>query len=499
VSERDDYLRYRAVRLVRDAGFRHRSHRERIARALQIDYEHQCGEGDPWAGCESTELTRSHADWALANAMGERGWEVLARAGHKRRNGHKEPDDLEPNEKPHEQLVVRTLKEFATHDEPAAAAVLGSEDAALIADDSDVMVYGTGGAGKTTLVIDLAFHLAAGRDWIGIPVARALRVLLIENEGPRPLLRRKLKRKLTAWNGEMGDRLRVYEQPWGKFSLADEAWRTKLAQEIADSEIDVLIAGPVSRIGMDEAGTLQQVRDFAELVADVRDRCARALTVILVHHENKAHTVSGAWEGAGDTLLHVREAGNGHTLVYVEKARWDPERHHTTLKLAWAPGEGFRLEGDRDLLAEIVMLLLDGEWRTAKQIAAPQKMGEKGEKKGGIGASTDAVRELLEAHPERFKSRTGEAAKALKRHSTAVIWQVTQTSESPESPSDFHRGGGAGDSADSPIGGVTQSESPDLPSFGLTQTSESAPSHSSDNGGAGETATAPGHETDGQR
>ena len=32
------------------------------------------------------------------------------------------------------------------------------------------MFYGDGGAGKTTLAIDLAFHLAAGEDWLGIPV-----------------------------------------------------------------------------------------------------------------------------------------------------------------------------------------------------------------------------------------------------------------------------------------------------------------------------------------
>jgi hypothetical protein len=369
-----------------------------------------------------------------------------------------------------ETLVVRTLEEFARHDEPAAAAVLGSEDAALIAEGGDVMVYGNGGVGKTTLAIDLAFHLAARRPWIEIPVPRALNVLLIENEGPRPLLRRKLRRKLAAWKGDLGDRLRIYEQPWGRFTLADESWRAKLAQEIAASEIDVLIAGPVSRIGMTDAGTLEEVRAFTELLADVRGRCGRSLTVILVHHENKAHTVSGAWEPSGDTLLHVKEAGNGHTILYVEKARWDPERHHTTMKLAWADGEGFRLdEGERDLLVEIVTLLLDCKWRTVKEIAAPA-----GGEKGGIGANVDTVKELLGEHPDRFKSRTGEAAKALGRHPTAVIWGLTQTPESAESAPDFHREGGAGDSGDFPFREVTPSESPHLPGPGPTQTPESA-------------------------
>jgi hypothetical protein len=355
-------------------------------------------------------------------------------------------------------LTVCSVQEFTETEEPAAAAVLGTEEAALIAEGGDVMVYGTGGAGKTTLVFDLAFHLAAGREWIGIPVPMARRVLVIENEGPRPMLRRKLRRKLAAWDGELGDRLRVYERPWGRFSFADEAWRTRLAQEITTAEIDVVIAGPVSRIGMEEAGTLQEVRAFTELIADVRRRCGRALTVILVHHENKAHTVSGAWEPSGDTLLHVKEAGNGHTIVHVEKARWDNERHHTTLKLAWAPGESFRPEGERDLLAELVQLLSDGTWRTAKEIAAS-------EEKGGIGANISAVKELLDDPTARFESCTGDAAKALGRHPTAVLWKVSQGSETPETPAVSPGGGGAGVSV-SPLKGDTSSETPHLPGLG---------------------------------
>jgi hypothetical protein len=433
-----DHLREWAECFVRDCGC---GDREAIAGTLQVLYDVDWPHDSTMGPTEIGDI----ADWALITFHGR------------------------------PRLVISPLREFTETDEPAAAAVLGTEDAALIPEGGDVMIYGTGGAGKTTLAIDLAFHLAAGRDWIGIPVTQARNVLAVENEGPRPLLRRKLRRKRAAWDGELGDRLRVYEQPWGRFTLATESWRQELAQEIAAAEIDVLIAGPVSRIGMTDPGTLDQVRAFADLLADVRARCGRPLTVILVHHENKAHTVSGAWEGAGDTLLHVKSAGNGHTIVTVEKARWDSGRHGTTMKLAWADGEGFRPEGERDLLVEIVMLLADGKWRTAREIAAAEK--------GGIGANVDAVKEDLEAHTERFKSRTGEAAKALGRHPTAVLWTLTQTPESPESPPDFHREGRAGDSGDFPLRGVTPSESPHLPGLEPTQTVESvAPHRPTDNG-----------------
>ena len=313
---------------------------------------------------------------------------------------------------------IVTLEEFAAVEEAGAAPVIGEPDRILIPEGGDVMFYGDGGAGKTTLTIDLACHLAAGADWLEIPVPRPRRVLLIESEGPRPFFRKKLARKLEAWQGpSLAGRVLVFEQPWATVRFDAEDWRTKLAQLVRDLELDVLIAGPLTRLGMDTGGTLQEVRTFMDLVADVRRQSERPLTVVLVHHESKAGAVSGAWEGAGDSLFHIQAAGNGHTVLHVQKARWDSERHGKTLHLAWADGDNFRLEGDRNYLDEIVELLSDGEWRTDREIAEPKG-------KGGIGANQKTIRELLEENAERFEPRTGDDAKALGRRANATVWQL---------------------------------------------------------------------------
>src|SRR5207248_6215569 len=97
----------------------------------------------------------------------------------------------------------------------------------------DVMIYGDGGAGKTTLSIDLAFHLAAGDDWCGIAVPHKVRVGIVENEGPRALFRQKLRRKRESWAGSpLGDRLHVLDHPWSRFTFADETHREWLAREV---------------------------------------------------------------------------------------------------------------------------------------------------------------------------------------------------------------------------------------------------------------------------
>ena len=45
--------------------------------------------------------------------------------------------------------------------------------------------------------------------------------------------------------------------------------------------------------------------------------------------------------------------------------------------------------------------------------------------RGGIGANVDTVKQMLDGSPDRFESRTGEAAKAVGRHSNATVWSLT--------------------------------------------------------------------------
>lgn len=288
------------------------------------------------------------------------------------------PQNLNADESAFATFVAVTLDEFAAVDEPGAEPVVGTADDVLIPAGGDVLVYGDGGAGKTTLTVDLAVHLAAGDDWLGIPVAHPVRVLLVENEGPRPLFRSKLRRKRQGWTGsDLAGRLLVLCDPWGGVSFADEPARRALAATVSDLAVDVLIAGPVTRTGMNEAGTLQEVRDFLALVAHVRKLSGRPLTVILAHHENKGGQVSGAWEGSGDTLLHVSAQGRGRTRVYMQKARWASAYHGTTVHLTWTDGEGFALDDTRrevsdETIAEQILAVLaelpGGSWTRIRDL-----------------------------------------------------------------------------------------------------------------------------------
>jgi hypothetical protein len=371
-------------------------------------------------------------------------------------------------------LEVVTMEEFSAVVEPGADALVGSGDDALIPEDGDVMIYGAGGAGKTSLALDLAVHLAAGDSWLRIPVPHPVRVLVIENEGPRPLFRRKLKRKLAGWAGSpLAGRVSVLQEPWAAITLTDPSWQAAVASAVRSGEVDVVIAGPVIRLGMDEAGTLQQVRDFMALINTVRSASGRRVAVILVHHENKGGAVSGAWEGAGDTLLHVEARGPGHTHLFVQKARWSSEHHGTTLDLAWADGEGFTVEDERNYVAEMVAYLeADAAkdatkdrpapgWRTAKEISTPRDKPD-----GGIGAGVDTVKDGLEKNKDIFVKRNG---KEVGRSGNATVYGLTLGQKSDESDQGSHRTAGTSDSHPlTPVGGGGESDTVPSPQTPLT-------------------------------
>ena len=80
--------------------------------------------------------------------------------------------------------------------------------------------------------------------------------------------------------------------------MANEQHRRQLADIVASQHLDVVVLGPLVCAGMEAAGTLQDVREFLRLLTDVRRRAGRRVTFILIHHENRAGKVSGAWEGA---------------------------------------------------------------------------------------------------------------------------------------------------------------------------------------------------------
>jgi hypothetical protein len=273
------------------------------------------------------------------------------------------------------QVQIVSYADFVATDEETADPLLGTEYQTILPVGGMLLMYGDGGAGKTTLTLDAIAHLGAGVPWLGIEVERPVRSLMIENEGPRGKFRMKLAEKLASWNGHApyAANVVVMEDPWTRFSLREEQHRHALAVAISQHEIDLVVMGPLVTLGMIGGGTPDEVSDFERLLLTTRQLVARPFGLWVVHHENKAGDVSGAWERVPDALCHVQAQGNGHTKVTWRKARWSDRDHGRTMNLHWVvESRSFTVaeEVSYDLYAEVEDLFrTDDEWRTVTEVS----------------------------------------------------------------------------------------------------------------------------------
>ena len=283
--------------------------------------------------------------------------------------------DPTPDEPP--TLKFTALEEFAAVDEPGAESLASSANGeAAIAAGSDILVYGDGGAGKTSLVIDLSFKLAAGDTWLDLVTpARPLRIAIVENEGPRPMLRRKLNRKLAG--ASLAGRIVVLEEPWGELTFADSTHLHALAAAATTLDLDLLVVGPLISAGQFPlGGTPTEVATFEEHTKELRRLIDRPLAILLVHHENQAGRVSGAWGRFGDTHMHITALGHGKTRLHWAKARWASSLHKTTSNLLWADGESYTIEDKpeitRDTIRESIITAVQlepgGSWTKIRDL-----------------------------------------------------------------------------------------------------------------------------------
>ncbi len=238
------------------------------------------------------------------------------------------------------------LGEYVAHPKGSPDALLGAGDDVLLPVGGLMMAYGDAGAGKTTFDVDAVAHLASGTDWLGIPVARPVKIALIQNEGPAEPWRRKLERKLETWTGEpWRENVLVLDEPHGGFDFRIPEHREAI-RELRRQGVELIVADPTKWLGAEGGGTPAEVREFVALLKECGLHAgdpAIALAFWLAHHENKAGEISGAWRADPDTLVHVEGDGQGRTKVTFEKCRWSSSRQGQRMILAWATGEGYEV------------------------------------------------------------------------------------------------------------------------------------------------------------
>jgi hypothetical protein len=126
------------------------------------------------------------------------------------------------------QSFALSIREFIDARWKAPPPLIGTEDDCILPAFGLLLYIAKGGKGKTTSSLDAALHLASGVSWLGFEVSRPLRILFIENEGPRAPFRRKLERRIEHWSHPLKGEIFIYDEDWGQARLDESGFVERL-------------------------------------------------------------------------------------------------------------------------------------------------------------------------------------------------------------------------------------------------------------------------------
>jgi hypothetical protein len=306
-----------------------------------------------------------------------------------------------------------TFTEFVARKAETKEALVTSAEGTLLPAGGLVIHVAKTGDGKTTMTVEFVQHAAAGIDYLGLSFPRPLRVLVIENEGPREAFRAKLGVRVEFWKDEGEPRIWDVPAEWGTVRLSDAALRARLREVIRRHHVDLVVSDSLTRFGVRGNGTPEETREFVEWLTELG--LGRNVAFWLLHHprtrsdpgEDELERMAGAWPPHADLILLLKKLPGGRARLSFPKTRWTTSERPPSILSFDAETQSFAYVSDdvvveRDYADEIEALMRakpDQEWWTVTALRVKKD-------DGGIGATHENVEQGL--RDDRFENVTGD-------------------------------------------------------------------------------------------
>lgn len=154
----------------------------------------------------------------------------------------------------------------------------------LLPEACSLMIAGESGEGKSMLRLEMAIHLALGRDLWGLEIPRERRVLIIQFENIAQLEQVRLKRMLRGLKVECPENL-LFSSPLARFNLGEKADQRLLISVIQKSRAEVVMYDPLSSLHRANENDNGAMRGILDDLTEINRRTQT--TAVVVHHYGK--------------------------------------------------------------------------------------------------------------------------------------------------------------------------------------------------------------------
>lgn len=264
-----------------------------------------------------------------------------------------------------------------------------------IPDESITVVFGQPEVFKSFYVLEMAFAVATGADFLGLhTVPERGRVLVIQMESSARAFQDRLTKMGQRFGGVPDNLYVITGKP---ILLEDKKWSERVMNEIAVIQPKLVILDPLASMTAADENSAQEMGVIVRTLRNWRDQFHTS--IVLVHHEVKNTQGVGAQNIRGSSALH------GAVEVAVRIERPDPDATRVTVKFA----KFKEAERPKPFMAEF-----DGEYFEFKVLTDERML-----------STEQMIREFLNGHGEASTAQVASALN-LKEHQARGLLRTTK-------------------------------------------------------------------------
>ena len=182
--------------------------------------------------------------------------------------------------------------------------ILDSDHGPVLTENGIMQIPGAGKSGKSTLLFNIVYGLALGRDILSLRIGRPYKVLYLNGENSGRTLRDRLL-SLRDYYGVDDDAERLVKENFlfasKRLLLPRKEALNDLAGNISDIQPEIVIIDPLKNFYDGEENSADDMRKFMQAIRGVIEEFN--VTVIIVHHTGKKKNEHDLYIGRGSSVL----------------------------------------------------------------------------------------------------------------------------------------------------------------------------------------------------